>query len=87
MTDKKSNIHQLNISGANSGPVQIDASEVDFLQCECGSQVFENGVRLGKLPATHPKNTSGRVMIVPDGPYFCCKNCGKLVTRSQYTDI
>lgn len=83
MTQNNPNMQKLNTAGNANSPVQIDASELDFLECECGSVLFESGFRLGKLSKLHPDNPTGKDMIVPEGPYWCCKGCGKIQTQSK----
>lgn len=58
-------------------PPSVDFRETDPIYCQnsdCDSVVFEIGQLLGAIPAMHPKNKSGR-MIVANFPVAHCVKC------------
>lgn len=56
--------------------VNVSRDDVELISCECGNDSFTPAAKLGNFPATHPKNPSGKAVLVPFQIYVCT-GCGK----------
>lgn len=62
--------------------VEITPDDVTFIECECGSIHFKQGIKLGRLSKIHPKNPTGKTQII-HMPVTVCMACEKELNNAQ----
>ncbi|MDZ7658000.1 hypothetical protein [Fodinibius sp.] len=78
-----------NHKGNNQKPqkqeVEISPDDVTFIECECGSMHFNQGIKLGRLSKVHPKNPTGKTQII-HMPVTVCMGCEKGLDNNKLAE-